>query len=386
MGHHPHGPLAFRLTTGVLMDKPQTIHAQNTRLTSADLSQTVSEAIGRYKVPAIAVMVMNEDTVYIQTIQGVRVFDKPAEATLDDYFHIGSCSKSVLALMAAKLVEQKRITWHTKFFDVFPELQADANGAYSNITLEELFLCTAGIKAFTNEEAEPFPHYDPSVSDTRLEFIKFLVRQPPASKRKNGKFKFLYSNPSYTMASAMVERVAGLTYEDLVKKTLTDDLNMAVHIGWPNRINTDQPWGHRISKGKIEVYGPNHDYKIPHFITPAGDLSMTPKDFGKYTQLHLQGLRGNGNYISSESYRHIHFGHIGFSLGVVNSTMGTKRYSGFDGSAGTFFCRSILVPESNFAFTIMMNAGSGNSSMKAISWITMSIVKNYFNWWWKFWL
>ena len=188
------------------------------------------------------------------------------------------------------------------------------------------------------------------------------------------------------MASAMLERVSGESYEDLVKKTLTGDLGLSVHVGWPNSISADQPWGHMIAKGKVEAFPPSHDYKLPYLIMPAGDLSMTPKDYAKYTQLHLQGLTGSSNYISSESYRYIHFSHDGFSLGVANGVLGGKRYSGFDGSAGTFFCRSIIVPESDFAFTIMTNAGSGSGSMEAVDWLTQRIVEQHFNWWWKFWL
>jgi hypothetical protein len=71
---------------------------------------------------------------------------------------------------------------------------------------------------------------------------------------------------------------------------------------------------------------------------------------------------------------------------VANGVLAGKQFSGFDGSAGTFFCRAILVPNSDFAFTIMMNAGSGTGRMRAIDWLSMKIVKQRFNWWWKFWL
>jgi len=374
------------LLDGVLMSQLQNTHAQDTRLSQAYLSEVVREARDKYKVPAIALMVMSAEKINFQEVQGERVSGKPAKATLDDYFHIGSCSKSVLAIMAAKLIEQKKITWQTRFFDVFPELKATANAAYSDISLEDLLLSEAGIKAYTNAEADPFPVYEPSVSDKRREFIKYLIAQPPSSEKKAGGFQHLYSNASYTMASAMLERVSGLSYEELARRTLTEDLGMSVHIGWPNNISVEQPWGHMIGKDKIEPFPPDHSYKLPYLITPAGDLSMTPKDYAKYTQLHLRGLKGNDNYIFSTAYRHIHFGHDGFSLGVANGTLGGKRFSGFDGSAGTFFCRSIIVPESDFAFTIMMNAGSGSGSMNAVDWLTMRIVKKHYNWWWKFWL
>lgn len=368
------------------MSYPDLALAQETRLTQEYLSKIMSEARKSYNVPAIAVTVMNSETILLQEVQGVRVLGKQDQATLDDYFHIGSCAKSVLAVMAAKLTEQRKITWQTKFFEVFPELKDEANNAYRDITLEDLFLAEAGIKAYTDADTEPFPEYGPAVSDKRLEFIKYLLAQPPSSEKKDGKFQHLYSNASYAVASAMLERVSGQTYEHLVKKTLIDDLGISVYIGWPNSISSDQAWGHLITKDKVEVFPPDHDYKLPYLIAPAGDLSMTPKDYAKYTQMHLQGLRGNDNYISSEAYRYIHYGHNGFSLGVANSALGGMRFSGFDGSAGTFFCRSIIVSESDFAFSIMTNAGSGSGSMDAVDWLTMRIVKKHFNWWWKFWL
>lgn len=374
------------LLFGVLIIQMQYGNAEAARLEQSTLSALLSEARERFKVPAIVVTVMNSEAIYLEEIQGVRVFDKPARATLDDYFHIGSCSKSVLAVMAAKLVEQKKITWQTRFFDVFPELSVNANSEYSDISLEDLLLSEAGIKAFTHAEVEPFPDFDSSVNDKRLAFIKYLVGQPPSSKKKNGRFQHLYSNPSYMMASAMLERGSGLKYEALVKKTLIDDLAISVHIGWPNSIGAEQPWGHSINKGKIEAFPPGHKYQIPYLITPAGDLSMTPKDYAKYTQLHLQGLRGADNYISSDSYQYIHFGHEGFSLGVVNATLGGLKYSGFDGSAGTFYCRSIIVPESNFAFTIMTNAGSQKGASDAVEWLSRKIVEIQYdlNGWQKF--
>lgn len=362
------------------------IPAKDAGLTPKFLSEIVKKTKSKYNVPAIVVTIINSKTVLLQEIQGVRVKGQSDLATLHDYFHIGSCSKSVLAVMAAKLIEQKKITWQTKFFDMFPELREKAHSAYGEITLEDLFLSQAGIKAYTNAEVEPLPDYDSLIKDKRLEFIKYLIGQPPCSKKKNRKFRHLYSNPSYMMASAMLERISGFKYEDLVKKVLIEELGLSVHIGWPNSMSVAQPWGHLITKDQIEVFAPDHEYQIPYLITPAGDLSMTVTDYAKYTQLHLRGLTGSNNYLSSEAYQYIHFGHEGFSLGVANGVLGGKRYSGFDGSAGTFFCRSIIVPSSDFAFTIMTNAGSGASSMKAIDWLTMQIVKKHFNWWWKFWL
>ena len=39
-----------------------------------------------------------------------------------------------------------------------------------------------------------------------------------------------------------------------------------------------------------------------------------------------------------------------------------------------------------YSTNFMMNAGSGTAQMKAVDWLTMRILKKYYNWWWKFWL
>ena len=245
-------------------------------------------------------------------------------------------------------------------------------------------MCEAGILPYTSGE-ERFPEVNFNLQNPRLAFIEYLIKQPPVSKPINGKFRHLYSNASYTVASSMLEKVSDFSYENLVMKTF-NDLRIPCHIGWPNNYNENQPWGHQVKNKKIEKFPPNHEYRLPYLLTPAGDLSLTPTGFAKYTQLHLQGLSGQKNYVSSEGYKNIHFRNKGFSLGVVNGYINKKPFSGFDGSAGTFFARSIIMPNDDFAFTILMNAGSGTGSMKSVDWLTLQIIKKHFNWWWKLWL
>lgn len=380
--------LTSLMIIGAMMTYQTVVHAKENRITQDFLAEVVAKARVKFRNPAIAVTVMSSDKIQFQEIQGVRVHGSDEPATLNDYFHIGSCSKSVLGVMAAKLIEEKKIAWSTRFFDIYPELKDEALADYHAITLEDLFLCKAGIKAFTSSKVDHFPEYDDTLKDKRMAFIKTLIKQPPSSTRqKDGKYSHLYSNASYTMASAMLERVSGQDYESLVTQTLTRDMGLAVHIGWPNTLAPEQPWGHQIQKDKIVAFAPEHEYKIPEVITPAGDLSMTVTDYARYTQRHLRGLLGKDDYLTTESYKMLHFGHKGFSLGIGNSSYLGKTMSGFDGSAGTFYCRSLIIPDSDIALTIMTNATDGEAPLeKTAEWISSKIGKRYYNWWWMFWI
>ena len=371
----------FIVTIGMIL-KSQIAVSQ---MDSEDLSTIVDQARNKFGLPAVAVSVMNSEAIVLTEIQGIINNSDKIRVSPEHYFHIGSCSKSVLAVIAARLIEDKKISWHTRFFEVYTELKAKAHPDYYNITLEDLFICKAGIKGFTTPDDE-FPELNPNSVNLRYEFADWLVQQKPLSPKKEGKFEFNYSNAGYTMAGLMLEKVSGKSYEELIKTYVAEEMGIETFIGFPNRIDPEQPWGHILSKKGIEIFSPEHEYRIPAAIIPAGDLSMKPKGFAKYIQLNLKGLRGGNNFITTESYKYIHHSHQGFSIGVFNSKMFGYHLSGMDGSAGTFFCRAILVPESDFAFTIMTNAGSGTAEMKAVDWITMKIVKKQYNWWWKFWM
>jgi CubicO group peptidase (beta-lactamase class C family) len=357
--------------------------SQSRHLLKTDVTDLIEQARHENGIPAMAVVVLDSERILVSDIQGERVAGSNSAACLDDYFHIGSCAKSILAVVAGRMIELGKLDWNTRFFDIFPDLKAAARIDYLAITLEELLLCRAGILSFTS--AEEYSQLEPSNSGSRRAFIEYLIRQQPAAKRTKRGFKHLYSNASYTLASAMLERVSGLTWEELILQTLTNDLELSVLFGWPNKRDRDQPWGHGELDGTLRALAPEHEYRLPEIIAPAGDLSLKPLDYASYVRLHLQGLRGGDNYLTADSYRTIHYRRRGFSLGVANAIAWGERFSMFDGSAGTFYCSTLIFPDSNLAFVIMTNSGTPQTA-KAVSWVCKKIIKKYFNLWWMFWM
>lgn len=360
-------------------------NANNTNADDRFIARLIAQARGKFGIPAIAVVVMNSSGFQTVQIEGNRIHDDETPVTINDFFHIGSCSKSVLALVAAKLVDEKKLTWETGFFEIFPRLKKAALEEYHLITLEDLLLCEAGIKPYTGSD-EKFPQIKSKSKNPQMDFIKFLLQLDPASTPKaSGSFPHLYSNASYTLASAMLEKTFGKNYPEMIG-AIFDDLGWETHIGWPNDIDGDQPWGHMVSPKQTMKFPPGHEYKLPELIAPAGDISMKPLDFAAYILMYLQGLRGEKTYLSAQNCQTIHFAYPGFALGVGNSKMDEMKFSVINGSAGTFFTQAVIFPDQDFAFTIMMNAGSGAAQMPAVEWMTAKILKHKFNWWYKFWL
>lgn len=354
------------------------------------VESVIEEAQSLYNIPAISIQVFDSEKINYQAINGVRVFQTMEFVTSEDYFHIGSCSKSILAMIAAKQVERGHIQWSTPFFDVFPELRAEANTAYVDITLEDLLSCQAGIMPYTSGE-EVYPNLSDS-QDPQIDFIRFLIRQDPLiGRRADGKFEFQYSNASYAMAAAMLESVTDLSYDRLLEEFIEIPLELDIWIGWPYEKNENQPYGHFVSQDKtLLIAEPDIDYKLNDLIIPAGNLSMKPDDFGKFTMMHLKGLVGKSDYLAQEYFEKINIGEKSnktstgenFAMGAYSGDMLGYSYVSFDGTAGTFYARGVILPEEDFGFTILYN----NGSAQAVEYITLKLVKAKYNWWWMFWI
>jgi len=195
----------------------------------------------------------------------------------------------------------------------------------------------------------------------------------------------VYSNASYTLAALMLERASGFDWETLTYQTLVDGYGLGVRFGWPNLEEPEtQPWGHGSHDGRFRTYPPGDPYGLSSLIAPAGDLSMGPLHYARYVQQHLRGLRGQDGYVRSETMRYIHRAQRGFSLGVANGRYYGRQVSQMDGSAGTFYCHSIIVPDADFAYVVLANAGQPEA-VAAIYELSGQIMRTQFRPWWKLW-
>ncbi|HMJ90598.1 MAG TPA: serine hydrolase domain-containing protein, partial [Candidatus Acidoferrum sp.] len=62
-------------------------------------------------VPAMAAAVIRSNSIIAVGAVGVRKFGSPETVTIDDKFHIASCTKAMTATLAAIYVEQGKLSW-----------------------------------------------------------------------------------------------------------------------------------------------------------------------------------------------------------------------------------------------------------------------------------
>jgi D-alanyl-D-alanine carboxypeptidase len=310
------------------------------------------------QIPELGFAVITKDSVLELRTLGYHRADiknEKTKANLDDYFHLGSNTKAITGFVAAYLVESKKINWETKFFDLFPTWKKSSNPAYYEITLADLLSHRARIEPYTSGlEYQELPDFKGNKSEQRKQFAKYLLIEKPV---KTTDKLYNYSNAGYSIASLMLEKVSGISWEQLTKKTLLKLLNVNVEFGFPNRLNSAQTYGHRIQNDSLKVVESNDDYNLA-LGEPAGDISMTLPDYVKFIQCNLKGLLGQDNILKATTYDYLHFGIKDYSIGWGNVNKADKQFSEHAGSAGTFFCYTLLDKKKNLAYIIIANSST----------------------------
>ncbi len=306
-----------------------------------------------YHIPEISYAVIDSKSTLEIAALGKHSVNLPDVATLEDRFHIGSNTKAMTAFLIAKYVEKGQLKWTTRFFDLFPDWKLKSKPEYANITLQDLLSHKAGIQPFQGENDPPIPDFKGTNPEKRMQFGQFVLTLEPA--KTDEQHPFIYSNAGYTLATLMVEKVTGKSWEQLIEKVFNKDLKLDVQLSWPENQKRKDTWGHLTENDKLKPVPSDFDFHLD-YTEPAGDLNIKLKDYIKFIQLNLQGLEGKNNYLKAKTYNFIHKGIPDYSLGWFNIYENGKELSTHSGTVGTYYSLVHIDRLKNKAYIIFTNA------------------------------
>ena len=328
-----------------------TTYAQNN--SSVNLQYVIDTFIVNNKIPAIAVAVVQLDTV-IYAVSGVNSTVNGTLISTSAKFHLGSNSKAITSFMAAKLVEEGKLAWDTQLVDIIPELKTTIHPKFQHITLEQLLSHTAGMKAYTAaSEFAKLPDFKGTIQKQRLSLVQYSLTNDTILTVGN----YSYSNLGYVIAASMLEHVTRKTWEEQLQETFKTNSFGSFFIGFPNKEIKTNPWGHSMLTDTLQTQSPNFNYDLS-IVAPAGDISMNIMDYSKFVQLHLQGISGRNNYLKADTYQKIHFGIEKYAFGWGNGKSLNGLVSTHNGSAGNFYAHTMIYKEKKIAFIVIANASS----------------------------
>ena len=253
--------------------------------------------------------VLRGERIIAQGVAGVRKRGTAERITLDDRFHLGSCTKAMTATLVAMLVEEGKLNWTTTLGEVFADTVKPMHPAWEKVTLRQVLAHRSGLRLDPDGLARVFnllflapyaslrslPQSMRSPEETlpqqRREIARQALSRPPGIPAGT---KYWYSNVGYTLAGAVLEHLTGRPWEDLMRERLFQPLGISTGgFGPPGAAGkTDQPWGHSSVFGKpLDPGSPAAE--LPLFYSPAGLVHITITDWAKFIGLHLRGDPAN---------------------------------------------------------------------------------------------
>ena len=308
------------------------------------------------KLPSLAALVIVNGEVTAVGAAGVRKLGDKTAVTIDDKYHIGSCTKAFTATLAAALVEDGRLTWDTTIADALPAYGQQSG--YGPATLKQMVSHTAGFSATVTPAIwkTAWTHTGSEQNQRRV-FAQSILKETPHTPPGTA---YLYSNTGFSIAGFMMESITQESWESLIQTRIFDPLEMqSAGFYAPASINQepDQPWGHQ-SNGAPMPPGPTADN--PPAIAPAGAIHSSLPDLAKWVQLHIQ--QETGSVLKDrKSYATLQTPVLSnYALGwCVLPRRWAAGYALFHTGSNTMYTTVIwIAPERNFAVIVATNIGS----------------------------
>lgn len=305
------------------------VYAKNNNIYYDSVSKMLEKDIKENHIPGMAVIVVNRDEViFSKTYGNCENIDTP--------FIIGSMSKSFTALSIMKLVEENKIDINksiSTYIDTSLYFKNKEDG--DKITVKQLLNQNSGIGTYQ-----------------KLGSLKIT--------RNYGKYE--YSNANYNLLGKIIESVSNESYSDYIKKNILKPLGMN-HTG----TTLEESNKNGLIKGYQNYFGipiaesPNYPTDDNSWIqVPAGFISSSASDMGKYLQMYLnQG----SNIITEDSISKMFYDNIPqddidrdyYGMGWVYTKYYSKPLLTHSGLVENYTSKMFIIPEDNIGIVILVN-------------------------------
>jgi CubicO group peptidase (beta-lactamase class C family) len=182
-----------------------------------ELEGLITESMDEWKVPGLAVAVVQNGEVALASAYGLRDVEAGLKVTTDTQFLIGSVTKSFTATGLALLMDERRLDWKKPVRDYIPEFRLHDAVATDRITVRDLLCHHSGL-----------PRHDWLWIPGDLSPARMLAAMRYLEPSDDIRSTFQYLNLGYLVASMVTERVSGQSWPEFTGARLTDKLRMNV--------------------------------------------------------------------------------------------------------------------------------------------------------------
>lgn len=325
-----------------------------------DLQSQLDASADKHEVPGAAVGIV-ANGVEDYALHGVTSIENPLDVTKDTLFQIGSIGKTYTATVIMILAERGLLDLNAPVRTYIPELTLKDESVAQRVTVLQLLNHTAGwvgdIMHDTGNGDDALARY--------VEGLATVDQVNPLGEIAS------YNNAALNLAGRVIEKVTGTTFEAAVRELLLQPLGLdRTTFSIQDVIVHRFVVGHEKRDGRLQIAQP---WGLPRNSNPAGGEIAPVTDVIAYARFHL-GDTG-ADVLSQDAVRRMQEptfpmggGHVGMAW-MLQDVGGTRLVS-HGGSTNGQQAELVLVPERNFAFTILTNAMAGIQLISDLSeWI-----------------
>lgn len=263
-------------------------------------------------------------------------------------YRIGSITKTFTAVLVLRLRDEGLL-------DLGDPLEKHLPGTGAGeATIAELLAHSAGLAA-----ESPAPWWERTPGSLRPELADVLGEQPllhPVGRRHH------YSNPGYTLLGALVEKLRGAPWEDVLRREVLEPLGLDRTTGLPRAPHAGgwavHPWADVMLAEPAEDLGR---------MAPAGQLWSTTGDLARFAAFLA---RGDDRVLSAETVREMRapaapaeaadvLDGAAYGLGLQIQRWDGRLLVGHSGSLPGFLANLTISVEDDVAAVVLTNCTSG---------------------------
>ncbi|PWY88168.1 penicillin-binding protein [Aspergillus heteromorphus CBS 117.55] len=260
-----------------------------------DFEKNVHETLEYWKIPGMAVAVVDGDTTWTQGY-GTADLASSTDVESNTLFYGGSTTKAFTAAIMAMLVEDNDkypgVQWTTPVNELIREdFVLDNHWTTANVTIEDILSHRTGMPGHNFSLGAVYADKQATVQDV-VRSLRFLPSTAPP------RTTYQYNNAMYIVASHLIQTVMGDDLGSIFQKHIWDPLGMSsTYFRLDDALASQKPLakGYAFAEGKYEAV----EWKNRPEISGAGAIISTVEDYAKwiYALLNQSGLP-----LSSEGY------------------------------------------------------------------------------------
>lgn len=345
--------------------------------TGEDLGPWLAELVREHEVPGLVAMVVGDAGPIASGTAGRRRVDRPERIALSDPVHLGSDTKAMTAMLAARLVDRGLVRWDSTLAELFADTEIAMHEAWREITLEQLLSHRSGAPENALAASALAGVAGGSPAEARVRLARAALSQAPPAPAGEA---FVYSNLGYILAGAAIEARVREDWESLLRREIWQPLQME-GCGFGPTADDEAPegvWGHLPAR---DGWTPT-SIDNPPLLGPAGTVHCPIAAWARFAR--AQWAEGSEAIVSDAARERLHAGTptevdgpVAYALGwlVVTDEAGRTMLT-HDGSNTANYATISVFPASHHAVLVACNAG-GPAAQAAAQQTRKALIKRY---------